>query len=352
MDSSSHQSILITEDPTLLADVQRIGAASGADLVSLRVGQVTRGVWSTASLIVLGSDALAPVQLLGLPRRSGVVVVTRVAAAADALWPQAVAVGAEHVVELPTGEGWLIGRLGELVDGPSRCGAVVVVTSASGGAGVTTLACALASAAALAAERALLIDLDAVGGGVDLALGAEHAPGIRWGDLVDAQGRISAATLDYALPHVRDVAVLSHPRSTQVQVPDAAVDAVLDAARRGYDLVVCDHPRPIASRVFEAADAVVLMVLPTVRGVAAAAQGIRALESWGAQPQLVCRVTRRGLPIVDVRRALDGRSILEVPDQASLAERLDHGDPYVRTDAYGKAVDVVRDHLRPRARAA
>ena len=45
-----------------------------------------------------------------------------------------------------------------------------------------------------------MVDADPVGGGIDLVVGAEHAPGVRWPELAGTSGRLSAASLSDALP--------------------------------------------------------------------------------------------------------------------------------------------------------
>ena len=59
---------------------------------------------------------------------------------------------------------------------------------------------------------ALLIDLDSCGGGIDLLLGGESAPGLRWPDLSLRAGRLSWTEVRDALPRRNGVAVLSASR--------------------------------------------------------------------------------------------------------------------------------------------
>ena len=63
-----------------------------------------------------------------------------------------------------------------------RRGAAVAVVGGCGGAGASVLAAALAVTAVRHGGRALLVDCDPLGGGLDLVLGAEHVAGLRWPD--------------------------------------------------------------------------------------------------------------------------------------------------------------------------
>ena len=348
--SRSQRVLLVTEDPALAEVVHRIAAAAGVDVQETTSGALTQSAWTNAALLIVAADVLEVVAEHAFPRRPGVVVVAD--SVHERLWPTALGIGAEHVVELPTGEPWLIGRLGDLADGPSRAGTVIAVTSTTGGVGVTTIATAVAASSAGDDLRTMLIDFDPWSGGIDLAIGAEHAPGIRWGDLADAAGRLSSATLDYALPHVRGIAVLAQPRTTRPLIGEAALAAVIDAGRRGYDQIVCDVPHVQRPDVLATADHVIACVAPTVRGVVGAAQVLRLADELDKPVSLVVRQSRRTLPLDDIGQALGGREILVVPEFAPLVERMEHGDPHVRTDAYGKAIDALRRRFTDHARRA
>src|SRR5204863_6109651 len=114
-------------------------------------------------------------------------------------WTVADELGAEHLVTLPTGEGWLAGRLRKVVEG-APAGQVVAVVGGRGGAGASVFSAGLAVTAARAGWRTLLVDADPLGGGVDLVLGWEALDGLRWPALSGASGRVSPPALVGALP--------------------------------------------------------------------------------------------------------------------------------------------------------
>ena len=181
----------------------------------------------------------------------------------------------------------------ELLDqpAPGAAGRCVGVVGGRGGAGASTLAAALAVTAA-ASSRAALVDLDPLGGGLDLLMGLEDDPGLRWPALASAAGRLSPGALAAALPTSSGVAVLSWDCGDLPAVPPDAVRAVVDAAVRGFDVVVLDLPRSVDGAVRAAVSAcdLVLVVVPAeIRAVAAASRVVRGLSAPGAALQVVVR---------------------------------------------------------------
>lgn len=344
--------VMVTEDDCISEVVLRHAAVVGLDVLSVSPSALTRAIWAPASLVLIGSDAVEHAALLGLGRRTGVIVVAASGVDEHPLWRLAVEIGAEHVVALPLAEAWLLQRLSQVADGPSRDGCTIVVTSASGGSGVSTLAYGLAAIATQDGRHCALIDADRHGGGLDLLLGGEHAQGVRWPDLAHTQGRLSATTLSYALPKVQGMSLLSHSRTTVTDVGDEAMASVLDAARRGFDRVVVDLPRLSSGPAIAGADAVVLVVPATLRGIAGARQALVDLQTMGAVTHVVTRRTARGLAISDVQRALAVNVVHPLPEVPRLAIRAEHGDPFEVKDAFGRAVGALSRHLVDRTVAA
>ena len=233
--------LLVSTDADLIDDVLRLAAANGVEVHLATETDAARSRWQLAPLVLVGADAAAALAGAGMGRRRDVVLVSRAPSPDD--WQWAVAIGAEHVVSIPDGERWLIDRLADCGEGAPRDGSVVAVIAGSGGAGASTLAATLALGAAARSQRVLLVDGDCLGGGLDVLMGIEEAPGVRWSDLLEARGRLGAAALDQALPHVSGVTVLSWGRAGPTALPVDVVAAVLDAGVRGYDLVIADVAR-------------------------------------------------------------------------------------------------------------
>ncbi|NMR19777.1 septum site-determining protein Ssd [Cellulomonas fimi] len=133
-----------------------------------------------------------------------------------------------------------------MIEDRRRGARVLGVVGARGGLGASSLAAALAHRLAGArggARRTALVDLDRFGSGVDVLLGIEAEPGLRWPDLRGARGEVSGDELTALLPRWSRVTVLSADRSRPGPPDAAVVDDVLDAIVDSHDDVVLDLDR-------------------------------------------------------------------------------------------------------------
>ncbi|MFD4470081.1 septum site-determining protein Ssd [Rhodococcus sp. NPDC058505] len=285
--------LAITVDDALAAGIRRAGAAAGRDVLEHR-SVVPRGAWVGAAHIVVDRESAKECARSGLPRRAGIhLVCSGPPDLPD--WRVATEVGAQSVLDLPAAEADLVSALARRVEGRDGSGPVVAVIGGRGGAGASTLAAAVAltGAARFPDSRSLLVDCDVLGGGLDLLLGAEHRPGLRWQSLHIEGGAVSASALHAALPSVGGgVSVLSWDRGPDRLEPgDAALRAVIEAGRAAGDVVVCDvprHSRGVTETVVSLADALVVVVGAQVRAVAAAEALLTAIR--GRHPNLVAVV--------------------------------------------------------------
>ncbi|MDQ5861037.1 MAG: hypothetical protein M3536_02095 [Actinomycetota bacterium] len=238
-DSAGAEVLLVTGYDFLQGEVERIVAAAGGQLRVVADVADAAKYWDAAAAVLVGSDVRelpprwrAPAVLVGLNGEG------------DSLWHLATALGAERVAVLPDAAAWLAEYLSRSRS-PEAGGLVLGITGGCGGAGATTAAIWIAQAAAGLGVRVLLVDGDPWGGGLELALAAEETPGLRWPDLSDASGSIDPEQLADSLPVAGGFSFLSWPGSRDRQAPvDAATTGgVLDAARRGYELVVVDIGR-------------------------------------------------------------------------------------------------------------
>ncbi|HEY0812367.1 MAG TPA: septum site-determining protein Ssd [Pseudonocardia sp.] len=324
-------------EPDLLDAVLRLAAAAGCELQRVADPPEARRSWMGAPVIVLDDDAAQRCAAAGLPRREGVLVVVLAGPPAQ-VWQHAVAVGAAHVLSLPDAEAWLVRALAEAmesVEGGRRTGAAVAVVGGCGGAGASVLAAALAVTAVRGGGRALLVDCDPLGGGLDLVLGAEHVAGLRWPEIDVGSGHVPAAAWHAALPAPPipgraggELALLSCDRSPEGPTA-AAVAAVLDAGRRAGEIVVCDLPRyptEAAVAALVAADLTVLVVPAEIRASAAAARVAAVLAEHGGPVRLVVRgPAPGGIEAAEIARALDLPLLVAMRPEPGLAKAVEAG---------------------------
>ncbi|WP_139980160.1 septum site-determining protein Ssd [Nocardioides litoris] len=321
--------LLVTADPALREELQRLAAAAGVTPQVAADPLTALRSWTRAALVLVGGDLAAPLADLAPERRDGVHVLAW-GTADHELFRAAVALGAEDVSELPRSEGWVVEALTDIGEAGRPRGLVVGVVGGSGGAGATTLACALGQVAGRTGD-AVVVDCDPLGPGVDRVLGLDRTAGFRWDALCQTTGRLSARALREALPRRRGVGVLSWYAGTPASLQPFAVREALSACRRGHDTVLVDLPRtddPVVAEVVARCDVVLVVAVPTVAGVAAAAR--------------VCARHRGRAPVTLVLhgRAVDPREVAAsagapvlavVPHQRGLGEAVDLGLGPVRS---------------------
>lgn len=322
--------LIASADDACLDDLLRLAAAADVrPRVAPDVARARSG-WRDAALIVVGADLAADLAAVAPPRRTGVIL-TAADADGDDVYRLAVDVGAQEVVPLPEGEAWLVEQMAATAEPPGERATAVGVLGGRGGAGASVLAAALGRCAASRGLRTLLLDGDPLGGGIDLVLGTESAPGARWSDYADRQGRLSGAALHDSLPARDGLAVLSWHRGTAEPVSAQTMRSVLDAAVRGYDIVVVDVPRHLTdagAEALAAADVALVVVPAEVRATVAADRVIdlarphvqdlrlvvRGPSPGGLQPGVIAESLR--LPLAGV-----------VAADRRLARAVERGDP-------------------------
>lgn len=278
--------VLIT-DPVIGAEVGRAAAAVDVAITHAPHGpEPTR--WRRARRVLVDPAGAQECLDAALPRRPEVYLVVDQdgdAEAGGAHWRLAVRLGAAEVFALPGEADRLVRALADPA-ASSGGGSVLAVLGGRGGAGASVFAAALALSRP---EPVLLVDLDVGGAGADLLLGIEDRPGLRWGRLRTAAGRVEAGSLRRALPQTDRVAVLTGDGPD----PDpGTVQAVLAAGRDG-GTVVCDLPRgqhgPAVQTVLAEADLTVVLTSADVRAAAATVRTAQRLRAAGTEAGLVVR---------------------------------------------------------------
>ena len=300
--------LIATADPRIADDLLRLAAAANAEATVAATVDQARADWRRPPLVLVGADMADRLAAGGLSRRTGVVLVTGGASTPED-FRSAVLVGAQDLAALPDDEEWLVNALAAAAEPQTDRAVTVCVTGARGGAGASVLSAMLGLTAAHRGVSTLLIDGDPRGGGIDLVLGAEDAPGSRWPDLAGRRGRLSAELLRRSLPTVADLAVLSWHRGDPVRLDPDGMRTVLDAALRGFDLIVVDlarQPGEAGRLALRAATRAFLVVPAELRAVAAADQLAADLRGDADDIRLLIREpSPEGLTPEVIARTLD-----------------------------------------------
>lgn len=315
------QPLVLTRDPSLLDDLARLAAGAGVQLEVRGDPVAALASWTGAPLVVIGDDLAAEVAAIAPLQRAGVVVVSH--APSREAFRHALAVGAGSLVELPAAEAHLGELFADVEEAPGR-GLVVGVVGGAGGAGASTLACALGQTSGLAGP-ALVVDTDPVGPGLDRLLGLDETPGVRWDDLASSAGRLGSRSLREAVPRRDGVGVLTWAAGVATPPHLSTMRDVLAAGQRGHSLVVLDLARQagaVAGELMARCDLVLVVTPATVSGVAST---LRLVEAMHDTSRLRLATRRGPVPVRDLANATGVAVTLQLPEQRGLAESIDLG---------------------------
>lgn len=259
MDSlSTPHALLCARDPAVIEAVEVTAAALEVPLRVVGDSAEARTAWTAATVRLISTEVAARWPSVA-PRDAYLV-----GRSPEELTRCSAELGLP-VLPLPDSTGRLAEVMSTVVHADAPQGRVVAIMNGSGGLGVSTLAVTLSLAAAAGAMSSACVELAPSGGGIDLLVGAETAPGLRWGELAGARGELG----DVAgrLPRVGAAGFLGHSREAGGRVPDGAISSVLGSLTRSAALVVLDagHEAPPVE-----CDHLLLMVGADVRSVAAA----------------------------------------------------------------------------------
>ncbi|MDQ3406338.1 MAG: hypothetical protein M3548_23575 [Actinomycetota bacterium] len=324
--------VACVHDDALLDEVLRLTAAAGCEVERVADIADVRARWHDAPLVLLDARAAQECGSAALPRR-GTVVVVCAGAPPPTTWEAALSLGAQRVAILPEAATWLVSVLADTLEAPAeQLGRVLAVIGGSGGAGASVFAAAVSLTALDLGHNALLVDCDPLGGGLDLVLGVESTPGLRWPDLQLRSGRVPASSLRSALPGkakgAARLSLLSGARKGEGPSPDA-VAAVVDAGRRAGETVVCDLPRSpdaAATAALDRANLAVVVVSAEVRACVAARRVATHITSRGIPGGLVVR--RHGkaqLRLAEVADAVGLPLLASFRPESAVPSALDHG---------------------------
>jgi secretion/DNA translocation related CpaE-like protein len=333
--------LLCTADDALLDVLLDWCSAVGVVPDVVRDAGMARRSWRGAQLVLVGDDLAASVARGAPSRRSGVFVVSRPGRPQP--WDQAVALGAEDVLDSMDRERALA-TLTVAVDGGGEA-CVVAVVGGVGGAGASCFAAAVALEAGRRGHHVLLVDGDPLGGGLDVLLGLEKAEGQRW-PAAGPQRAVTARSLTEALPRAGNVWVLTAGRA--VEADQGSASGLLAAARRGFDVVVCDvdrHVDSLGAELLAHAVLTVVVVPEEVRSLAAATSVLRRLSAHAVSLVAVTARRRPGLARATIEATLGVPVVAQVRPDRRLRDALDHGIGPGGSSALRRAARPVLDLL-------
>ncbi len=323
--------LLVSGDPLLLADLQRLAAAAGSVPVVAEDADSALARWASSPLVLVGEDLARVLAAVAPERRDGVHLVAR-ESVLDHPYRDALALGAETVATLPEAAGQLVALLAEADEGVAGPGVTVGVVPGCGGAGASVFATALARDLCGHAPT-VLVDGDPLGAGVDRILGMDREDGIRWDALLQGSGRLSGRALREALPRLDELRVLAWPARPGGALEAAPAREVLAAARRGFTHVVLDAPRhadPVTRDLLGRCDRLVVVSTRSVPAVVAAARTVDRLPEGPARG-LVVRGGKGGVSAEAAAGALGLPLLTQMGNQRGLDESVDLGAGPVRS---------------------
>lgn len=324
--------LLVTADPALIASVPRLSALAGVQCEVEHDSAAATAAWRDSPVVLVGCDVAPSLAAAGLPRRDRVVVLSAGPAAVGD-WQAAVGLGASGLLQLPDDDVALVEHLRSDPAPQGVASRVIGVIGGRGGAGASTFATALAITAARSGT-AVLVDGDPLGGGLDVLVGAESVPGVRWDDLAATRGGLDAQGFAGAICEVHGIGLLSWGRAGRGQLEVEAVQSVLGAARRAFATVVVDlarSPSRLGELLFDATQTSVVLVPADVRSVASTAALIGCLGRRLVTPHLVVRDpggTR--LSAKDVAASLGLPLTATLRSESSVQDAAERGEPPVR----------------------
>ena len=316
--------LLISADPTCVDYVLALTSASQLTVEVTASTEQAAQVWLRSVVVVVGLDLLAPMASQRPPHRPEVIVL---GAPDQTHWRLSFDIGAEDVVTPPGEPGWLaerVRRAGEQLP----AGRVVGVVGCRGGAGASAMSTALAVAAVRRKMTPYLLDLDPLGCGLGVVLGADESRGLTWDQVSAGVGRIPALSLQSTVAVVDGVGLLGWDDSGMTTVAAGVAGAVVETARVCAPVTVIDLGRAITDSQHEAlarCDRVLLMVPADVRSVRA------ARRMTGRQGLSMCEVVVRGpnpggLVAEDIGTALGLPVLAAVGADKNLDRRMERGE--------------------------
>ncbi|WP_241217018.1 septum site-determining protein minD, TadZ-like protein [Bifidobacterium goeldii] len=232
---------------------------------------------------------------------------------------------------------------------------VYAILSLSGGIGVSMVAAMTALRLAQRRHSCVLVDCDFTAGGLDVLLGLENEPGLRFQTVKAPLGHVDGPALNHELPRWERVGVLSSQPWSGEKPDSWEILAVLQALAESNDVVIVDMADgALYERVPELASYTQILIAElTVLGLARAKHAKTMLSRQGcAKPLIVGACPRGASPsksIVSVEDAQEylGDTLLGVitPDRHIQADVLEGLGVRAVSKGSRRAIDALVEYI-------
>ena len=264
-------------------------------------------------------------------------------------------VGAADVLLLPQSSETLMFALhkASAASGTTHDGKIVTVFSPKGGSGKTVLATNIAAATARAGIHTLLVDFDLQFG--DAALMLAVSPRATISDMAGSSGDVDIEKLNaFVNSDARnDLALLAAPRRPEEAeiVRQSDLEAVLDAARNGYEAIVVDtgplFDGPMIAAL-DRSDQLILVCNPEVTSLKNVRIGLETIDRLGFPRDRVLIVANRigasgGIVMREMEDALGVEIGFELPDDPGVPAAVNRAIPSVLSDEKGRFARAVSE---------
>lgn len=264
-------------------------------------------------------------------------------------------VGAADVLLLPQSSETLMFALhkASAASGTTHDGKIVTVFSPKGGSGKTVLATNIAAATARAGIHTLLVDFDLQFG--DAALMLAVSPRATISDMAGSAGDVDIEKLNaFVNSDARnDLALLAAPRRPEEAeiVRQSDLEAVLDAARNGYEAIVVDtgplFDGPMIAAL-DRSDQLILVCNPEVTSLKNVRIGLETIDRLGFPRDRVLIVANRigasgGIVMREMEDALGVEIGFELPDDPGVPAAVNRAIPSVLSDEKGRFSKAVSE---------
>jgi pilus assembly protein CpaE len=264
-------------------------------------------------------------------------------------------VGAADVLLLPQSSETLMFALhkASAASGGTHNGKIVTVFSPKGGSGKTVLATNIAAATARAGVHTLLVDFDLQFG--DAALMLAVSPRATIADMAGSAGDVDIEKLNAFVNNDarNDLGLLAAPRRPEEAeiVRQSDLEAVLDAARSGYEAVVVDtgplFDGPMIAAL-DRCDQLLLVCTPEVTSLKNVRIGLETIDRLGFPRDRVLIVANRigasgGIVMREMEDALGVEIGFELPDDPGVPAAVNRAIPAVLSDEKGRFARAVSE---------